>query len=97
VITENGDTLFSSAPIGNQWYYNDMLLVNDTSQTYNVSPWLPGYYWTQVTTDSCVSDTSNHIYYSTTGVNNKMRPGFTLYPNPATTSLIIDISNTNGI
>jgi len=92
-ITWNGDTLSSNTPIGNQWFYNGILLVNDTNQTYFVSPWFPGYYWTQVTLNDCVSDTSNHIYCSLTGFNNKKKSGLTLYPNPVTTNLIIGITN----
>jgi len=95
-ITENGDTLSSNAPIGNQWFYNGILLLNDTNQIYFVSPWLSGYYWTQVTLNDCVSDTSNHIYCSPTGFNNKKKSGLTLYPNPVTTNLIIGITNVYG-
>lgn len=94
-ITENGNTLFSSAPFGNQWFYNGILLVNDTNQFYNVSPYLPGNYWTQVTINGCESDTSNHIYFNITGLNKNINPGLTLYPNPATTKIIIDITNNN--
>jgi len=94
-ITENGNTLFSSAPFGNQWFYNGILLVNDTNQFYNVSPYLPGYYWTQVTINGCVSDTSNHIYSNITGLNKNSNLGLTMYPNPATTKIIIDITNNN--
>ena len=94
-ITENGNTLFSSAPFGNQWFYNGILLVNDTNQFYYVSPYLPGYYWTQVTINGCVSDTSSHIYYNITGLNKNNSPGITMYPNPATTKIIIDITINN--
>jgi len=96
IITESGDTLFSNAPIGNQWFYNGILLVNDTTQIYFVSPPLPGNYWTQVTLNGCVSDTSNHIYYSPTGFNNNKKSGITLYPNPATSNLVIGIANVYG-
>jgi hypothetical protein len=94
-IIENGNTLFSSAPFGNQWFYNGILLVNDTNQFYNVSPYLPGYYWVQVTLNGCVSDTSNHFYSNITGLNKNINPGLTLYPNPATNKIIIDITNSN--
>ena len=95
-ITENGDTLVSNAPIGNQWFYNGILLVHDTNKTYIVSPWLPGYYWTQVTLNECMSDTSNRIYYSTTGFNDGERSGLTLYPNPVTTNLVIGMTHDYG-
>jgi hypothetical protein len=95
-ITVNGDTLFSSAPIGNQWFYNGILLVNDTNQIYNVSPYLPGYYWTQVTLNECVSDTSNHIYYNSVGVNEKIELKLILYPNPVTDILTIEFIGDNN-
>ncbi|MEI7663756.1 MAG: hypothetical protein WCK34_16235, partial [Bacteroidota bacterium] len=44
VISEDGDTLTSSAPFGNQWYYNYTLLVNDTGRTHILSPALQGNY-----------------------------------------------------
>jgi hypothetical protein len=96
-ITVTGDTLFSSIPIGNQWFYNGILLVNDTNQIYIVSPYLPGYYWTQVTLNGCVSDTSNHIYYNITGFNYNVKTGLTLYPNPATTNVILEFPNINVV
>jgi N-acetylneuraminic acid mutarotase len=91
IITENGDTLLSSAPYGNQWFYNGILLVNDTNQSYIVSPYLPGYYWTQVTIGGCVSDTSNHIYCNLVGVNEQHGSRLSLYPNPVTVVLSIEV------
>jgi hypothetical protein len=90
-ITENDDTLFSSAPIGNQWYYNGFLLVNDTNQIYLVSPYLPGYYWTQVTLNGCVSDTSNHIYSNIVEVGEKMKSSLSLFPNPVFDMLSFEV------
>lgn len=92
-ISANGDTLISSAPVGNQWFYNDILMVNDTSQFYTVNQSSPGYYWTQVTLSGCISDTSNHFYYSTTGFKNDFQAGLSLCPNPVTNELYIDITN----
>jgi len=96
IITEKSDTLTSSSAIGNQWYYNGILLVNDTNQNYLISPYLPGYYWTQVTLNGCFSDTSNHIYYNTIGINNRINPGLSIFPNPVTTNLNIELANTKG-
>jgi hypothetical protein len=95
-ITANGYTLTSSAPIGNQWYYNGILLVNDTNQIYTVSPYLPGDYWTQVTLSGCVSDTSNHIYVNTVGIQNETIPGFRIYPVPASESITIHVDDLPG-
>jgi N-acetylneuraminic acid mutarotase len=95
VINEKGDTLISSAPFGNQWFYNGILLVNDTGQTYLVSPYLPGYYWTQVTLNGCVSDTSNHIYCSSVAVNEQQELKLSMYPNPGTDILSIVFNKAN--
>lgn len=96
-ITASGGTLLSSASIGNQWYCNSVLLVNDTNQTYIVNPYLSGYFWTQVNLEGCSSDTSNHIYYSTVGINEVMTSKLLLFPNPVFTNLTIDFSNVPGI
>lgn len=96
LISEQGDTLTSSAPTGNQWFYNGTLLVNDTSRTYLVNPGFPGSYWTKVTLNNCASDTSNHIYYTTTGLNKIDKPGITIFPDPASTNLLIEIAGGKG-
>jgi hypothetical protein len=95
-IAANDDTLISSAPFGNQWFYNGFLLVNDTSQTHVVNPRSQGYYWTQVTLHDCVSDTSSHFYYTTSGLMNSKISGLTIYPDPASTSLLIEIDGYFG-
>ena len=95
-VSENGETLISSAPIGNQWFYNGMILANDTDQSYLVSPYLLGYYWTQVTLSGCISDTSNHIYFGTTGINNAIGSGLVFFPNPVSKTLVIGISSVHG-
>ena len=90
LITLTGDTLISSAPFGNQWFYNGIVLVNDTSQTHVVSPGLPGYYWTQVTLNGCVSDTSKHVYYIPPGFSNDAESVLSIFPNPVITRLFIE-------
>jgi hypothetical protein len=58
-ISQQGQTLVSSVPTGNQWYLNDTLLVDSTTQV--ITPTLPGLYYTVVndTTTGCLlySDT----------------------------------------
>jgi trimeric autotransporter adhesin len=66
VVTIVSDTLISSSPIGNQWYYkqnyNDpgTLIAGATDQKYIVTE--NGYYWTLITQNNCESDTSNNIH-----------------------------------
>jgi N-acetylneuraminic acid mutarotase len=81
IVTNSGDTLYSNAPNGNQWYYEGILLANDTSMTcvahYN------GYYWDEATVNGCTSDTSNHILILLTGVNSHSTDAIRVYPIPA--------------
>jgi hypothetical protein len=60
VITNTEDTLHSSAPEGNQWYFDGTLIAGATSQTYVATQ--SGYYWDVVTLNGCSSDTSNTLF-----------------------------------
>lgn len=108
VISLQGDTLNSSAPFGNQWYKDGNMLPNATSQFYIIDPFISGFFWTQVTMEGCVSDTSNHIYFSAVGCSEAQKSLLSLYPNPVTRQLTlvpghlaqgeksIEISNSDG-
>jgi hypothetical protein len=61
-----------------------------------VSPYLPGDYWTRVTLSGCVSDTSNHIYVNTVGIQKETIPGFRIYPVPASESITIHVDDLSG-
>lgn len=65
-ITEQGDSLLSSSPTGNQWYYQDTLIPGATNQLY-VAP-KEGIY-TSIVTDSngCSSLASGQFYYPSGG------------------------------
>ncbi len=83
VVTFNGfSTLFSSAPIGNQWYYQGTLIPGATGQSYNPNPSVWGYYWTIVTINGCSSDTSNHIFFYIEGIDSHSSSAFGIYPVP---------------
>jgi len=60
VITNTEDTLFSSAPDGNQWYFDGTLIAGATSQTYVATQ--SGYYGDVITLNGCSSDTSNTLF-----------------------------------
>ena len=60
VITIAEDTLHSSAPDGNQWYFDGTLIAGATSQTYVATQ--SGFYWDVVTLNGCSSDTSNNLF-----------------------------------
>jgi hypothetical protein len=80
VVTNQGDTLHSSAPTGNQWYHQGILLVGATGQTYVAT--VDGYYWDVVTLSGCSSDTSNHKLILTEGINKNSSAMINLYPVP---------------
>jgi hypothetical protein len=79
VIILHGDTLISSAPAGNQWYFMGVIIPGATSQTY-VAP-DQGEYWDIVTLNGCSSDTSNHIFL-VVGISHIGSGSFAVYPVP---------------
>ncbi|MEI7492495.1 MAG: kelch repeat-containing protein [Bacteroidota bacterium] len=85
------DTLLSNAPFGNQWHYNNQPLPGDTLDRLYVS--LSGSYYTIVTMDNCISDTSNIIHAVAVGINDQ--PPFTvnIHPNPTNGKLFLDFTN----
>ena len=82
VITLLGDTLLSSsAPSGNQWYFNGMAIPGATGQTY--LPTQSGDYYVIVTIDGCSSDPSNTISVIIIGLpTTTITRSFNLYPVP---------------
>jgi hypothetical protein len=81
-VTANGNTLTSSAPSGNQWYWNGVVVAGATQQTYIVPPANSGYYWTIVTLNGCSSDSSNHVYVAGVGIQENETLSFNVYPVP---------------
>jgi hypothetical protein len=81
VVTATGQDLQSSAPAGNQWYYNGVIIPGATGQNYFATQ--PGWYWTVVTLNTCSSDTSNHVYVAGVGIEEKPDgANFLVYPVP---------------
>ncbi len=80
VVTNNGDTLHSSIPTGNQWYFEGTLITGATGQTYVAT--LDGYYWDVVTVDGCSSDTSNHKLIIVIGIDSHSSTSINVYPIP---------------
>ena len=79
-IYAQGNTLFSNAPAGNQWYYEGAAIVPGTGQSLVAQ--YTGWYWDVVTLDGCASDTSNNIYMVVTGMNEPKGSSFVVYPVP---------------
>jgi hypothetical protein len=80
VVTNTGTTLHSSAPAGNQWYFEGTLIAGAIAQTYVATQ--EGYYWDIVTLSGCSSDTSNHKLILTTGINSHSSVAINLFPVP---------------
>jgi hypothetical protein len=81
IVTASGQDLHSSAPSGNQWYYNGSVIPGATGQDYFATQ--SGWYWTIVTLNNCSSDTSNHVYISGVSIEEKTAgANFMVYPVP---------------
>jgi hypothetical protein len=80
VVTNTEDTLHSSAPEGNQWYFEGTLIAGATSQTYIATQ--SGYYWDMVTLNGCSSDTSNHKLIVISGLDSYSSGAIIVYPVP---------------
>jgi len=82
VITQEGDSLISSSPIGNQWYDNEGPVEGAVYQIFY--PDKEGYYHVIVTSEhGCVSGPSDPYYFLFTGISeNKTADGWSVFPNP---------------
>ena len=90
-LSTNGDSLLSDTIYGNQWYFNNAVISNDTS--FYCIPIASGNYYS-VVTNKCGSDTSNTINYSYVGLNNDYgNKEIKIYPNPANEILNIEIND----
>ena len=86
-ISQQGDTLFSSAATGNQWYDATGAIVGATDSFYVVSQ--AGAYYVVVNQGSCTSNNSNVINW--TSIQTLANQGyFKLYPNPTRHRLNIE-------
>ncbi len=80
-ISREGDLLISSVADSNQWYYNDSLLTGERSRF--LFAFDTGYYWSQVSVNGCMSDTSLHYYVDIiTGKTDLSADEFAVYPIP---------------
>ncbi len=93
-FTQTGNTLMSSSQFDNQWYRNDSLLVNDTSQDLTVT--IPGEYRVIVTNEANGCSTSSDSAYvklsgieQLPGINNQV----SVYPNPFNGIIFIRINS----
>ena len=80
-ITQQGSQLVSSIASGNQWYLNDSLLTDSTTQ--QIQPYLPGTYYTTVIDPNtgCVLKSNSLVWTPATGTPNQ-RIGLKVGPSP---------------
>ncbi len=79
-----GDTLYSSASYGNQWYFNGTAISGATNQMLIVTQ--DGYYSVQITDiNGCASQMSaSYHYVGPQGIQEQENTSFVVYPNPTT-------------
>jgi hypothetical protein len=88
VISLIGDTLYSDALSGNQWYNQNGMISGATNQEYIATS--NGDYFVIVTVAGCSSDTSNIIHLTSYGFSqHDPDPSIKIYPNPFSDELII--------
>ncbi|NVO19777.1 MAG: DUF4907 domain-containing protein [Bacteroidetes bacterium] len=91
MISNSGDTLFSNAPYGNQWYFEGTLLAGDSLQTLVAGK--SGQYWDIITLNTCSSDTSNHILLLKTGIYPSLPADINVFPLPNDGKFWISMTN----
>lgn len=90
VISQSGDILASSAPTGNQWYFNGILIAGATQQT--LLPDKSGLYSVMVSLLGCSSDMSEEHYYIVTGMNPPARLQISVFPVPSDGMFRVELS-----
>ena len=82
-------TLTSSAPEGNQWYFNGVAIPGATEQTYTATQ--TGNYYVIVTLNNCSSAPSNTIYIIIEGIVSLDHNSFKVYPIPNEGKFTIEV------
>jgi len=89
VASFQSPVLQSTAPKGNQWYYQGAMVPAANDQTYH--PLHSGWYWSVVTLDGCISDSSNHVYFSVED-SLGLIPAILVYPVPNDGHFTVEIT-----
>ncbi len=89
-ITQNFDTLFSSASSGNQWYLNGNVIAGAISPTY--IPTQSGSYSVVTTAaNGCTGSSAAYMFITTLTVDLIRNAGIKVFPNPTTSQLFVEI------
>lgn len=85
-ILSNDNLLASSAPIGNQWFFNGQKMIGDTSQFLNATK--NGFYTVQVTINGCKSMMSDLFNFKLVSLlSEEIENKVFIYPNPVNDEL----------
>jgi uncharacterized repeat protein (TIGR01451 family) len=87
VITENGSTLTAPEGVAWQWYVNNEIIENATSQEYTVPG--GGYYSVVTTNEFGCSSESNEVFF--VSVFNELGIDASVYPNPVNDLLNVQL------
>jgi hypothetical protein len=83
--------LTSSQSIGNQWYRNGELILNETSASISVSK--DGSYTVVTSVEGCSGEPSEPYVMVITGLDDERGKNSVLYPNPGTDKVKLDLSS----
>lgn len=94
LITEFEGLLHSNYTDGNQWYFGENIMEGETGQS--IRPALSGSYQLQVNIEGCFSSTAKQVTISEnesviTAVETPGAPVISVYPNPTTDAVSIEI------
>ena len=92
IVTVSGNVLTSSAPTGNQWYFEGTAIPGATGKNYTVIS-NTGYYWCVVTLNGCSSPISNKVWLVITGQQEVQGSNFSIYPVPNDGKFTVSITS----
>jgi hypothetical protein len=92
VVTVDADYLLtSSAPNGNQWYFNGNVIEGATGQTHQAEE--EGFYWTIVTLNGCSSQESNQVEVIFVGIDEIPGTSLNIFPIPNSGKFTVSFAN----
>jgi hypothetical protein len=92
-LTESGTVpvIESSSALGNQWFLNSVAITDEDEPSIEVNE--EGAYTVAVTYDDCTSEMSDPLLMSITSVSTEFSKIATIFPNPATNSISIQLNS----
>jgi hypothetical protein len=88
IIVQQGDSLISDEPGGNQWFGPNGMIGGATGKVF--FPSANGMYYDIVTLNGCSSDFSNTVNFVLTGMSSISRSLVRIYPNPAVNNIHLE-------